>query len=155
MSFPLKKNPKTSKPTMLWQVSPKNHFFSVPGEREVFTLFFFCNSQAANAEVALQEIFMWILASLQGGFLFFWNGTEKSCLCNSFWLPRPHSRAFSDMSLFLGKVVILHVNLGVSHQILLLENMSHSSFCFFGGGKGDALSCLIRRLKLLKVATDL
>lgn len=58
------------------------------------------------------------------------------------------------MSLFLGKTVILHVNLGVSHQILLLENMSHS-FSSFGGGKGDALSCLIRRLKLLKVATDL
>lgn len=54
---------------MLGHISLGNNFLHTRGEREDFPLLFLlCVSEVENAEVILQEIFMWILTSLLCGF---------------------------------------------------------------------------------------
>lgn len=105
-SFPCIKTSNSNKKHALANFC-KKLFFSV---QRFSPFFFFCNTEAANAEVVLQEMFLWILTSLLGCFLLettlsLW---KTLSLCNSFWLAmRPHSKAFFDMRLGLSIIVIL------------------------------------------------
>lgn len=65
MSFPLKKKTKTSKPTTLCQVSPKNHFF-LSQERGRFSLYF----SSAILKLQMQK---WLCKKYSCGYLLhFW-----------------------------------------------------------------------------------
>lgn len=128
------------------------------GREKVFPwFFFFYNSEVANAEVVLQEIFLWILASLLGVFYFLGMGMEKpsasvQLILTSFCdlIARP----FLTWDWVWVKVGSRMLTSGFHNHILLLKNscMNHPSSTLMADGKGESPSCLIR--KLLKVEVD-
>lgn len=135
-------------------------YVQVERKREGFPLIFLllqlwsCKCRSGSARNILVDT-----CFASGCFLFFRNGDGKTfCVCatHSDFLLWPHSKAFFDMRLGLGKSVISRVNLRFSQPHTAVEKFLHESSLFnsYGGRKGESPSCLIRRLKLLKVEVD-
>lgn len=146
---------------MLWQISLSKNFSCTSGEEEKrFSSHFSSSailklgmrsSSAGNNSRGYLLHFGW--------FLFSRNGDGKtSCICatHSGFRLWPHSTAFFDTRLGVGKSVISHVKLGFSQPHLAVEKLSHESLLsqLLRGGKGESPSCLIRRVKLLKGELD-
>lgn len=146
---------------MLWPISVRNNFLCTSGEEERRFSPDFCSS--ATLKLQMQK---WFCKKYSCGYLlhfcvFFYclgMGMEKPSASMQLILA-----SFCDLIarpfltwLGLGKSVISHVNLGFSQPHTAVEKLLHESFLFqlLRGWEGESPSCLIRRLKLLKLELD-